>query len=199
MSTEPTARMHGRRGEVLAGDQLESGGLALDLALDERLDLGVGVGVGWEGHADRGHSRSAFGGQNSASSSVIWSTRRAWRPPSNSVARNRSTISSARPTPTTRAPIDSTLASLCGAGHARGVEVVAQRGADAAHLVGGELLALPAAAEHDADVGLAVADRAADAGADRRVVDRLGRVGAVVDRPRGRRPSSIVDECCLSS
>ena len=66
------------------------------------------------------------------------------------------------------------------AGHAGGVEAVAQRGAHAAHLVGGELLALAAAAEHDADVGVAVADRPADAGADRRVVDRLGRVGALV-------------------
>ncbi len=69
---------------------------------------------------------------------------------------------------------------VVGAGHAGGVEAVAQRGAHAAHLVGRELLALTAPAEHDADVGVAVADRAADAGADRRVVDRLGRVGAVV-------------------
>ena len=34
---------HGRRGEVLAGDQLEGGVLALDLAVDERQDLVVGV------------------------------------------------------------------------------------------------------------------------------------------------------------
>ena len=39
--------------------------------------------------------------------------------------------------------------------HAGGVQVVAQRGADAAHLVGGDLLALAAAAEHDAAVGVA--------------------------------------------
>ena len=39
--------------------------------------------------------------------------------------------------------------------HARGVEIVAERGARAAHLVGRDLLALPAAAEHDAHVGVA--------------------------------------------
>ena len=97
MSTEPDGAHHGRRGEVLAGDELEAGGLALDLAVDERRDLDVGVGVGWEGHADprrvarcggRAERWRSAGGQNSASSSVIWSTRRAWRPPSNAVARN---------------------------------------------------------------------------------------------------------------
>ena len=37
---------------------------------------------------------------------------RAWRPPSNGVPRKVARISSARPMPTTRAPMDSTLASL---------------------------------------------------------------------------------------
>ena len=40
----------GGRREVLAGDQLDAGRLALDLTLDERRDLEVGIGVGWEGH-----------------------------------------------------------------------------------------------------------------------------------------------------
>ena len=75
----------------------------------------------------------------------------------------------------------STLASLCCAGHAGRVEVVAQCGAHAVHLVGGELLALAAAAEHDAEVGVAVAHRAADRRADRRVVDALGAVRAEVE------------------
>ena len=91
-----------------------------------------------------------------------------------------STISSARPSPTTRAPIDSTLASLCGARHAGGVQAVAQRGAHAAHLVGGELLTLAAPAEHDAEVGIAVAHGSPDARTDLGVVDRLGRVRALV-------------------
>jgi hypothetical protein len=65
--------------------------------------------------------------------------------------------------------------------HAGRVEAVAQRGADAAHLVGGDLLALAGAAEHDADVGLAVAHAPRRRGTERRVVDALGRVGAVVD------------------
>ena len=66
------------------------------------------------------------------------------------------------------------------AGHARRVEAVAERGAHAAHLVGSELLALTAAAEHDAEVGVTVAHRSPDSGTDRRVVDRFGRVRALV-------------------
>ena len=55
----------------------------------------------------------------------------------------------------------------------RGVEIVAQRGADAGDLVGGDLLALSAAAEHDAAIGAAVGDRAPDREADRRIVHGL--------------------------
>ena len=92
-------------------------------------------------------------------------------------------ISSASSGATIRAPIDSTLASLCCARHARGVEVVAERGPRAVHLVGRDLLALAAAAEHDAHVGVAAHDRPRDRRAERRVVDRLGAVGAeIVDR-----------------
>ena len=62
------------------------------------------------------------------------------------------------------------------------VEIVAEGGPHAVDLVGGDLLALAGAAEHDAAVGLAGDDRSADGRADRRVVDRLGAVGAEVDR-----------------
>ena len=62
----------------------------------------------------------------------------------------------------------------------RGVEVVAERGADAGDFVGGDLLALAAAAEHDAAVGAAFGDGAADGDADRRIVDRRFAVGAVI-------------------
>src|SRR6185503_12503695 len=63
---------------------------------------------------------------------------------------------------------------------AGGVEVVAERGADAGDLVGGDLLALPAAAEHDAAFGAPLGDGASDREADRRVVDRGLAVGAVI-------------------
>ena len=63
---------------------------------------------------------------------------------------------------------------------ARGVEIVAERGADAGDLVGGDLLALPAAAEHDAALGAPLGDRAADREADRRIVHRLLAVRAVI-------------------
>ena len=65
--------------------------------------------------------------------------------------------------------------------HAGGVQVVAQRSAHAAHLVGGQLLALAAAADDDAVQRLAVAHRAPDRGADLRVVDGLGAVRAQVE------------------
>ena len=124
--------------------------------------------------------RSRHRSASSVSMAVISSMRRWWRPPSNGVSRKMRVISSASSGATIRAPIDSTLALLCCAGHARGVEVVAERGAGAVHLVGRDLLALAAAAEHDADVGVAAHDGARDRGAVRRVVDRLGAVGAEI-------------------
>src|SRR3954469_10855310 len=55
--------------------------------------------------------------------------------------------------------------------HARGVEIVAERGADSAHLVRRDLFPLAAAADDDAAVGVSGSDQASDLGADRRVVD----------------------------
>jgi 23S rRNA (cytosine1962-C5)-methyltransferase len=63
---------------------------------------------------------------------------------------------------------------------ASGEQIVAERGAHAAHLVGGNLLALAAAAEHDAAIGAAFHDCPADIEANRRVIDRLGAVGATI-------------------
>src|SRR6185503_10914674 len=54
----------------------------------------------------------------------------------------------------------------------RGEEVVAERGADAGDLVRGDLLALAAAADHDAAIGAALGHLAPDGEADRRIVDR---------------------------
>ena len=41
---------HRRRGEVLAGDQLQAGGLAFELEREQPVDLEVGIGVGGERH-----------------------------------------------------------------------------------------------------------------------------------------------------
>ena len=60
------------------------------------------------------------------------------------------------------------------------IQIVAQRGADARHLVGGDLLALAASAKHDTAVGTPFDDRARDVKADRRVVDRRLTVGPVI-------------------
>src|SRR5680860_445187 len=66
------------------------------------------------------------------------------------------------------------------AGHAGGVEVVAERGPDAGDLVGGDLLALAAASQHDTAVGTALRDRLPHGRADGRVVDRLRGGGAEI-------------------
>lgn len=55
-------------------------------------------------------------------------------------------------------------------------EVVAEGGACPVHLVGGDLLALPAPTQHDATVGLAPDNRPGGRGTEWRVVD--GRLGA---------------------
>ena len=85
----------------------------------------------------------------------------------------------------------------CATGHAGGVEVVAQRGARAVHLVGRDLLALTAAAEHDAPIGVAAHDGPAHRRAERRVVDRFLAVGAeIVDRvpPPGQHSHEVLLE-----
>ena len=61
-----------------------------------------------------------------------------------------------------------------------GIEIVAERGANARNLVGRDLLALAAAAENDAAFRPAFRHRAADADADRRVVHRRVAVRAVI-------------------
>jgi hypothetical protein len=63
---------------------------------------------------------------------------------------------------------------------AGGVEVVAERGADAGDLVGGDLFALAAAADDDAAVGAAFGHGSPDSQTDRRIVHRRFAVGAVV-------------------
>ena len=73
---------------------------------------------------------------------------------------------------------------------ARHVEIVAERRAHAGHFVRRDLFPLTAAAQHDTAIGAAVGDGAADADADRRIVDRRLAVGAVivdaVSEPRER-------------
>ena len=82
-----------------------------------------------------------------------------------------------------RPPIGEHVGVVVGPGEAGREQIVAQRGPDPPHLVGGDLLALPAAAEDDAPLGPAGDDGAGDGGADGRVVDGLLGVGAeVVDR-----------------
>ena len=123
--------------------------------------------------------------QNSASRSAIWATRWAWRPPSNVGGEERRQDLLGEADADDPRPDRQHVGVVVGPRQSGGVQVVAERGTHAPDLVGRQLLALPAAADDDADLGVAVADGAADGGADRRVVDRGGRVGAVVDDRRG--------------
>ena len=71
--------------------------------------------------------------------------------------------------------------------HPGRVQTVAERRANAAHLVRWKLFALTAAAEDDPEVSIAITHGAAHAGADLGVIDRLGRVRSlVVDGVPGR-------------
>ena len=63
-------------------------------------------------------------------------------------------------------------------------------------LVGRDLLALAGAAHDDAAVGVAVHDGASDVGADRRIVARLGGVGAEVE-DLVTESLQVLDEVCL--
>ena len=62
----------------------------------------------------------------------------------------------------------------------RRVEIVAKRGADTHDLIGRDLLALTAAAEHDTAIGASFGDRLPNRDADRRIVDRVLAVRPVV-------------------
>jgi len=62
----------------------------------------------------------------------------------------------------------------------RGEKVVAQGRAYTAHLVGGHLLALPAAAENNSDVCSTITHGAADFSTDWRVIDGGGAVGSKI-------------------
>ncbi len=64
--------------------------------------------------------------------------------------------------------------------HTSGVEVVAQRRAHAAYLVGSKLFTLTAAAEDDAHIGIAVANESAHTRTDRGVIHALGGIGAAI-------------------
>ena len=161
---------HGGRREVLAGDQLDGGVLALDLAVDQRQDLVVRVA--------RPVTISAL---------LVLDVGDLGDPPLVAAAlegRGEPELEDLRrqaggdDAPTHGEHVGVVVL----AAQARGVQVVAQRGPHAVHLVGGDLLALARAAEHDAPVGLAGHHGAADGGTDGRVVDRVGAVGAEVDR-----------------
>jgi len=66
------------------------------------------------------------------------------------------------------------------AGQPGRIKIVAKRGADARHLVGGDLFTLAASAENDPAVRTPVDDRARDGDADQRVINRRLTVGPVI-------------------
>ena len=122
---------------------------------------------------------------------LIFATRRAWRPPWNSAVMNASTHPRATSRPMMRAPIASTLASLCSRPSRAVTGSCRLDAADAADLVGHDLLARAAAAEHDAALAVARGDRSRGRRDVVGVVDRGTRQCPPRSRrPRGRSPSA---------
>ena len=148
---------------------------------------GDGVSVVWHAHDRSFRSRRSD------------RCRRWWRPPSNGVVepeRDDLVGEAERDDP---AAHREDVGVVVLARQPRGVEIVAERGADAADLVGGDLLALAAAAERRCRGRRAPSATArADVGADRRIVDRrLAVRAAIVDR-RGRAACSVAIRCSFS-
>ena len=121
---------------------------------------------------------------------LIWSTRSWWRPPLNGVASH-----------TVKNALGQVGRDHLGAHHQYvgvvvcprdlgGEHAVAQRRAHAAHLVGRDLLAAPAATEDDTEVVAAVDDPSTDVGAQRRVVGDRARHRGLRDRRSGGRARS---------
>ena len=135
----------------------------------------------------------------SRSRSAISATRRACRPPSNAVARKVCRIDSARAAAMTRPPIARTLASLCR----RAISAIHSswhaRAARSVDFVGGDLFALPAAAEHHTDRGIAADDGAGGGRAQRWVVDGLLGCRAEIDHFVAGRPCNHCTRCCFSA
>ena len=165
----------GAADEVLGGDELEAAVLARRLVADGLGDFGVGF-------RERAQHRQRVGrhGYSSSLGDLIEALLMAAAFERRLEPQLENLVGQAERDDASAHREDVGVVVL--ARQARRVEIVAERRADAAHLVGGDLLALAAAAEHDAAVGLAGDDGAADAEADRRVVDRgLAGRAVVVD------------------
>src|SRR6185503_16454643 len=86
-----------RRHEVLAGDQLESTALPIDLVVDEARDLWIRLGEPSfrHRHLRRGPLGRSCGLGHQISFKSIFSTRRSWRPPSNLASSHTFMVSTA--------------------------------------------------------------------------------------------------------
>ena len=117
--------------------------------------------------------------------------RRWWRPPSKGVVEPEGDDLVGEPERDDAAAHGEHVGVVVLAGQARRIEIVAEGGARAVDLVGGDLLALAAPADDDPAIGLAGDDEPRDVGADRRIVGRRVAEGAaivhVVPEPDQRR------------
>ena len=175
--------------EVLGGDHLERVLLALELAVEHARRC-----------RDRPRSAARSGSRREGRSSVSLSlgvvlrrrrrsrprrsssTRRAWRPPSKSVARKRLDDRLGRVGVEPAAGQRQHVGVVVAAAHLRLLGVVGVDRADAVDLVGDDRDADAGAADDHRPVGLAVADQPRRARRRIGVVDRLRRVGADVDQ-----------------
>ena len=140
-------REHRGRGEVLRRDELDRGVLALGLAPDDVGDLGIGRGAARRSSVRHRISPFSMRGDLVDAALVAAALEVGGEPDPQDLV-GQALAHDAR---ADRQHVGVVVpARVLG-----GVEVVAERGAHALHLVGRDLLALAAAAEHDAALGVA--------------------------------------------
>ena len=157
--------------EVLGRDQLEVARLPLGLGPDGLGDLRIHL-------LEMAHGRPS-GWRRSMS--AIFSTRRACRPPAKSVSSHAWRMSAAMSGAHQAAAQHEHVGVVVLAAHPRGVEIPAEGGADARHLVGGDAHADPGAADQEAALDLVIGHGFAHQGRVVGVVHRLRGVGAEVE------------------
>ena len=167
------------RHEVLGGDHLERVLLALELVLQRIRDLGVDrrqrlVEVAGFQVRQVASFRAPF------SIIAICSTRRWWRPPSNSAARKASMMACASPDAEPAAGQREHVRVVVAACHLRVLGVTRVHRPHTLELVRHDAHAGAGAAREHGEVGVALGDHGRGAGGVDRVVDRLLGVGAAV-------------------
>ena len=172
---------HGARDDVLRGDQLDLLLLAMQLALQHRIDRRIGFGDALREHRQRYVLPLRGSLTHDFDTPESLATRPAWRPPSNGVARKTFSASRATSMPISRWPKATTLASLCSRERRAERRVMSEHRAHLGIAVGRDRDADPRAADQNSLVGLAGSDRIAHGLAEVGIIDRSRRIGAEIE------------------